>query len=330
MNVLAADIGGTNTRVIFAEVNQNGRHIIVEKKYRSADFTDFTQVLEHCLSEHEITGDIDAACFAVAGPVKSGVAAITNLPWVVNKKELSHRFKIPKVKLINDFIAVAYGIDELTDLDTLTLQQGDVNSEKDKPAAVVIGAGTGLGIAHRVWVNGRYEVFSTEAGHAGFAPENEQQCRLLHWLQKKYSHVSLEMILSGRGLLMIYNFFREQEAALESMAVIDAMKKTDPAQVVTEYALSGSDVLCQKTLECFIDIYGAAAANAALYFYPVGEVYIAGGIGIKIKDKLQGQRFIDAFINKGLMSSNMEKITIKLILQESVGLYGALKVALDS
>lgn len=110
------------------------------------------------------------------------------------------------------------------------------------------------------------------------------------------------------------------------------MKKSDPAQVITEYALSSRDALCQKALECFIDIYGAAAGNAALSFYLVEEVYIAGGIATKIKDKLKEQRFRDAFTNKGLMSSNMKKIKIKikLIQQESIGLYGALKVALDS
>lgn len=330
MNILAGDIGGTNTRVIFAKVKENDRYIIAEKKYNSLDFTGFIQVLELFISEHKITEDIHAGCFAVAGPVKAGVSAVTNLPWVVSEDELCEHFQIPKVKLVNDFIAVAYGIEELNDLDTLTLQQGELNSKTNKPDTVVIGAGTGLGVAHRIWVNDHYKAFSTEAGHTGFAPENEQQCQLLHWLQKKQTHVSLELVLSGRGLFTIYNFLREQGVASESNVVIDAMKKTESAQVITQYALSGSDKLCQKTLDCFIDIYGAAAGNAALYFYPVEEVYIAGGIGVKIKDKLQGQRFIDAFINKGLMSSNMKKIKIKLILQESVGLYGALKAAVDS
>ncbi len=330
MNILAGDIGGTNTRVIFAEVNGNDRHIIAEKKYNSVGFTDFIQVLELFIGEHKITADIHAGCFAVAGPVKAGVSAVTNLPWVVSEDELCEYFQIPKVKLVNDFIAVAYGIEELNDIDTLTLQQGELNSKTNQPDAVVIGAGTGLGVAHRVWVKDRYEAFSAEVGHSGFAPANEQQCQLLHWLQKKQSHVSLELVLSGRGLFTIYNFLCEQGAASESKVVIDAMKKTEPAQVITEYALSGSDKLCQKTLACFIDIYGAAAGNAALYFYPVGEVYIAGGIGVKIKEQLQGQRFTDAFINKGLMSSNMEKIRIKLILQENIGLYGALKIAFNS
>jgi len=325
MKVLAGDIGGTNTRIIFADLYEKDRRIIAQKNYPSANFTSIDQVLENFINENHITTNIDAACFAVAGTVKSGVAAVTNLPWVVQENKLSSCFQIPKVKLINDFIAVVYGIEELNASDTLTLQQGEVNDSSNQPNAVVIGAGTGLGVAHRVWMNDHYAALSTEAGHVGFAPENEQQCQLLQWLQKKQSHVSLEMILSGRGLLIIYNFLQEQQRGSQLNSTLEAMKTNDPAQVITEYAISNNDELCLRTLECFIDIYGSAAGNAALHVYPVDEVYIAGGIGARIKDKLQEKRFMDAFKNKGLMTSNMEKIKIKLILNENIGLYGALQ-----
>jgi len=328
MKVLAGDIGGTNARLICAEVNAKGKKIVAEKSYVSANYSDFIQVLNTFLHEHNIKGAIDAACFAVAGPVKSGVVAVTNLPWVINENELGKSMHIPKVKLINDFTAVVYGISELSDGDTVTLQKGEVKSNSANQNAVVIGAGTGLGVAHRIWLSDHYHALSSEAGHAGFAPENEQQCQLLQWLHKTQLHVSLENILSGRGLVTIYDFIRTQNPTAESPVVSEAMLKKDPAQVITDYALSKSDGLCQQTLDCFIDIYGAAAGNAALYFYPVDEVYIAGGIAPKIKDQLSGQRFIDAFNAKGLMFENMKKLTIKIVLQEKVGLYGALSNAL--
>lgn len=326
MKLLAGDIGGTNTRLLYAEVNAKGRHVISEKSYASSEYSEFNQVLTTFLHEHNITDTIDAACFSVAGPVLSGIVTVTNLPWVISENELGKTFKIAKVKLINDFISVVYGIAELKDIDTVTLQQGDIKNSSVNPDAVVIGAGTGLGVAHRIWLNDHYHALSTEAGHAGFAPENEQQCQLLQSLQKTQSHVSLENILSGKGLVTIYNCLHEQEKLTESSSVAEAIKNNNPSQVITEYALADSDELCQKTLECFIDIYGAAAGNATLHFYPVDEVYIAGGIAPKIKDKLMGQRFINAFNNKGLMSTNMKQITIKLILQENIGLYGALSV----
>ncbi|MCW8831642.1 MAG: glucokinase, partial [Gammaproteobacteria bacterium] len=270
----------------------------------------------------------EAACFAVAAPVESGVARVTNLPWIISEKELVNYLHAPKVKLINDFVAASYGISELQDADMLVLQQGLVADEMSAhPDAAIIGAGTGFGVSHRVWLNDHYQVFSSEAGHAGFAPENAEQSELLTWMQKKQPHVSLEMVLSGKGLITIYDFLHDAIGVPESWHVKQAMQKTDPAQAITEYGLLGSDALCQKTLEVFIDIYGAASSNVALYYYPVTELYIAGGIAPKIKDKMLGQRFIDAFVNKGIMSSNMEKITIKLIMQEKAGLYGALSRA---
>lgn len=328
MQILAGDIGGTNTRLICVEVSDTGQYVLAEKSYLSAGYSNLDQIIDVFLSEHNISNTIEAACFAVAGPVVSGVARVTNLPWIISQKELVNYLQTPKVKLINDFVAVTYGITELQDTDMLVLQQGLVSNETSAhPDAAVIGAGTGFGASHRVWLNDRYQVFSSEAGHAGFAPENAEQSELLTWMQKKLSHVSLEIILSGNGLNTIYDFLHDAVGLPESLHVKQAMQKTDPARAITEHALLENDALCQKALDVFIDIYGAAAGNVALHYYPVTELYIAGGIAPKIKDKMLGQRFIDAFVNKGLMSSNMEKITVKLITQERVGLYGALSRA---
>jgi glucokinase len=184
-----------------------------------------------------------------------------------------------------------------------------------------------LGVAHRVWKEDHYLAFSSEAGHAGFAPANQQQTKLLAWLQQQHKHISLEMLLSGRGLPLIYQFFHEVEGIPVSSSVESEMQNNDPAQVITEKALSAKDELSDKTLSCFVEIYGAAAGNVALHYYPVSEVFIAGGIAPKIKDQLLSRGFLEAFTNKGLMATNMEKITIKLIVEEKVGLYGALALA---
>ena len=138
--------------------------------------------------------------------------------------------------------------------------------------------------------------------------------------------MKLEMVLSGRGIVNIYHFLHQVCGVTESPKIKQAMLESEPAQVISEAALAGKDELCQKTLDCFVDIYGSAAGNAALNYYPVSQVYIAGGIAAKIKDQITGHRFIDAFINKGLMSANMEKITIKLVTEEKVGLYGAMSI----
>jgi glucokinase len=331
MRLLAGDIGGTHTRLIFAEMAEEGRRIIAEKSYPSADFAGLIAVIDVFLREHGLDTAIDAACFAIAGPVEFGVAKVTNLPWVIKQQELSQRLQTPQVKLINDLAAAAYGIAELAESDMLLLQQGSAIVDGSvKPDAVVVAAGTGLGAAHRVWLKDHYQVLSTEAGHAGFAPENAEQSELLAWLQKTHSHVSLEMLLSGRGLVTIYHFLRDVKGFAEPSIVHDEMQQADPAQVISQRGLAGDDVLCQKTLEIFVDIYGAAAGDIVLQHYPVSALYIAGGIAPKIKDKMLEPRFIAAFGNKNLMASNMKKVTVKLVMQEKAGLLGALSVARSS
>ncbi|MFK5913841.1 MAG: glucokinase [Woeseiaceae bacterium] len=323
MNILLGDIGGTNTRLLFAKTNGTGWESLYEKNYSSQNYSNLYEVLNNFILEHDIAVSVDAACFAIAGPVENGTVSVTNLPWVVSEKQLKEDLKTPHVKIINDFLAVALGISELNENDFIIVQKGQDSSNRVNSDAAVIGAGTGLGAAHLVWLEDHYHCYTSEVGHAGFAPENTLQSQLLLWMQQKHSHVSLEMLLSGKGLGIIYQFLRETMKFKESSLVMNEMKSKDPAQVITEYALFGDDELCQETLACFVDIYGAAAGNIALHYYPIGELYIAGGIAAKIKNKILSSAFIHAFVNKGLLSSNMKKINIKLIVQDKVGLYGA-------
>lgn len=325
MYILAGDIGGTNTRLILTE-NIGGEKIILsEKDYLSYEFSGVIEVIKTFISEFNITVSIGAVCMAVAGPVRSGEASITNLPWRISEDELRQLLKTENVCLINDFSAVSYGISQLKETDFLTIQNGE--SQTEILDAVVVGAGTGLGASHLIWKYDHYVALSSEAGHAGFAPETEQQVELLKYLQRSHTHVSIEQLLSGGGFKTIYNFLRKTSGIYESNEVREAMDDADPAKIITEYALLESDLLCQKTLDLFIDIYGSATANIVLHYYPVSTVYIAGGIAPKIKAKLNNQRFITAFVNKGLMSENMMEISIKLILDDKAGLHGAVKHA---
>ncbi|MFO7603615.1 MAG: glucokinase [Gammaproteobacteria bacterium] len=324
MRLLAADIGGTNTRFLSADLRDGSLRIDTEKSYPSTAYAEFQQVLHAFLDDSGLQGKIDAACLAVAGPVQAGVVSVTNLPWVIRETDVQARLNTPKVKLINDFSAVGYGVGALNAADLLVIQEGA--QQALHPEAAIIGAGTGLGIAHRVWRTDHYQVLSSEAGHVGFAPETPQQTALLSWLQQHYAHVSVEMLLSGSGLLLIYQYLHATSGITASASIQQAMQQNDPAQVITQYALTENDALCQLTLAYFVEIYGAAAGNAALYYYPVQEVYIAGGIAQKIKSQMTHGAFTAAFCNKGPLSANMKQISIKLILQEKVGLYGALAV----
>ena len=324
MNILVGDIGGTNTRLLFSEINDNVCTNAKERTYSSYEFSGLTEVVKKFLLDNDITEPIEAACFAIAGPVENGVVSVTNLPWVIIEAELKDELHTSQVIIINDFLAVALGISELNENDFIILQEGLPDSERVNGDAAIIGAGTGLGASHLVRFNDHLQPYASEAGHSGFSPESTLQTELLMWMQSTHSHVSLEMLLSGEGLVNIYHFLHEIKGLKESLSVIEEMKQKDPSQVITEYALSATDKLCQETLDCFIDIYGAAAGNIALHYYPIGEFYIAGGIANKIKDRIVSSSFIDAFVNKGLLTNKMKQINVKLIVDDKVGVYGAL------
>lgn len=323
MIFLAADVGGTNTRLILADYSGAHRTTLYEKKYPSEQYYDFYEIVALFLKESNITAPLDAACIAVAGPVKNAEASVTNLPWNITEKALKKILQTQKVKLINDFAAVSYGVSELKGDEVEIIQQGKPAFESN-PSAVIIGAGTGLGVSHRVWIHDRYHVLTSEAGHTAFAPQDKLQTRLLNYMQKESAYVSLENVLSGRGFQHIYHFLQHELSLDESAEIKHLFEQQDPAQVITQAAMLKKDELCEKTVELFISIYGAAAGNAALYYYPVDEVYIAGGIAPKINLSLNSETFVSALTTKGLMSENMQILSVKLINQDAVGLSGAL------
>lgn len=328
MKVLAADIGGTNTRFMIAEVNGNNYQLIHECQYPSIEFTDFDSVLDLFITSDQGHDQFTCVCLAVAGPVINDTVKVTNLPWTLNASQLSRHLNNRPVFMINDFVAVAYGISMLKVDDYIGIQgipQSDFKSTRGD--AVVIGAGTGLGAVHLVSGQQGYHALSSEAGHAGFAPSSQLQTELLAWMQETHDFVCLEMLLSGKGIYRIYQFLRDVKGIAESEQLRNLFEVSDPAQIISESAFTKADQLSIKTIECFVEIYATAASDIALHYYPVSEVYIAGGIAPKIRFCMTSEIFINAFNRKGLMSENMKKLPVKLVMEERVGLLGALAYA---
>lgn len=334
MPLLAADVGGTNTRFCLAQPDGQGMQVLQQQTYASADFPSFDLALSAFLAQSNCADSLDAACIAVAGPVlfRAGEyqASVTNLPWQISTGALQQQLQTGEVKLVNDFNAVCYGIDLLDPQHVEGLQTGSAIERPAQPSSLVIGAGTGLGVAHRLWLNDDWQVLPTETGHAGFAPASSLQTALLANLQESNAHVSLESILSGRGFYLIYRFLQKQLGIQPSAAIETRLTSENSAQLICEAALAGRDALCQQTLELFVEIYGAAAGNCVLNHYPLDEVYIAGGIAGKIRPALHSDTFINAFSQKGLMSDNLRALPVKLITNENVGLLGALALAARS
>lgn len=322
---LAVDLGGTSTRFSLLTANET---VLVEQELQSQSFASFEDILTSFVKQNNVkTEQIIAACIAVAGPVSARTAKVTNLPWQINADELSALFSIKQVKLCNDFEAVAHGIACLKDDDVVTLQAGEVD---DTAPRAVLGAGTGLGQALLLPDQGLWHVIATEGGHVDFAPTDRLQVLLLEHLRDRYGHVSYERVLSGPGLVAIYDFLRALEQYDESPELREAMVKGDAAAVISQHALLEQDKLASEALALFIKIYGAQAGNLALNVIPQSGLYIAGAIAVKNLTPSYYETFLNAFLAKGKMSALMMKIPIKLIMQTGVGLLGAQRLAIQS
>ncbi len=323
MPILAGDIGGTKTLLQIADFAEGSYRVIDERRYANVYYSDFTVMVSEFLQSAAIHSGplpLTAACFGVAGPINVTAGSehthLTNLPWTVDSSILSYTFKIPKVRLINDFQAAGYGIDALTPADLRNLQAGEPRLYGPR---ALIGAGTGLGEGLLIWQQDHYEVLAAEGGHVDFAPTDELQIALLRHLMQKFPRVSYERILSGRGLINLYDFLRSHTAAPASVAA-------DPA-AITVAALEKKDPVAVQALDLFVAIYGAQAGNLALTVMASGGVYIAGGIAPKIIDRLTAGAFMRAFLNKGRLSPFLTTIPVQVVMNPKVGLMGAALVA---
>ncbi|MDE5070905.1 MAG: glucokinase [Trichodesmium sp. St16_bin4-tuft] len=341
--LVAGDIGGTKTILQLVEVNREESKTSVElrklyeNRYLSNDFPDLVPIVKKFLEEaSEKLGEKqkpEKACFAIAGPVVNNIVKLTNLPWIIDAKLMENELGISQISLINDFEAVGYGILGLNAKDLKTLQPGEPKS--DTPIAV-IGAGTGLGQCFLIRAAGVVKVYPTEGGHTDFKARSQLEFDLLKYLKKLHNikRVSVERVVSGMGIVAIYQFLRDSLFATESREIGELIRQwekevgsnqitVDPGAVIGKAALEKSDPLCEQTLKMFIEAYGAEAGNLALKLLPYSGLYIAGGIAAKIIPLINSGSFMEAFKDKGRMKPLLEKIPVHVILNPHVGLIGA-------
>lgn len=328
MNILAGDIGGTKTWLQIADVQDGGVTVRHEERFDSHRYDDFLSLARDFVDHSGYGGSIERACFGVAGPVEEGdrgqVVHTTNLPWYLDSARLGEALGIPRVLLINDFKATGYSIEALGPEDLATIQPGKPDP---RGSCMVLGAGTGLGVAQLVWCGARHEVIASQGGHVDFAPINDEQAALLEHLQARQDHVSCEHVLSGPGLATIYQFILAGDPAPESPAMAAARRDGDPAAAIAQAAMAGRDARAGHALAIFADIYAAQAGNLALVNLAFGGVYLAGGIAPKILDALNCDRFREVFRRKGRMAPLLADIPVSVILNSKAGLIGAVQAA---
>ena len=320
--ILAGDIGGTKTLLaVFDEQTCVAKH-----RFESANYATFDKLLADFLA---LIPDvvIDTACLGVAGPIVNGDCETTNLPWKLTCREIGEQLKTSKVKLLNDLEAAAWGVLSLPENEFVSL------NPKAKPQignCAVLAAGTGLGEAIIFHDGKSHHVIANEGGHCDFAPTNEQQIALLSFMQARYpDHVSYERLVSGVGIVAIYEFLKQSEDYAISANELDEQLQTadDVAAIIGAAAVANSDALCTATLQLFSRIYGAEAGNLALKCLPYGGVYLAGGIAAKCLPVLQQGDFLEGFLAKGRYRNALEKIAVNVCMQPEVGLLGALYFA---
>jgi len=338
--ILAGDIGGTKTTLALFDWKTERVDPVREQTFASADYKALGEILEEfflppvkpkqdddageAAPEPEQPPSIDAACFGIAGPVIENTSKTTNLPWVVDGADLSKRFGIPQVRLLNDLEATAYGLLVLTPDETDVLNAGMPPATKG--AMALIAAGTGLGEAILYWDGTTYQPMPSEGGHCSFAPTSELEMELLRYVRTHHTHVSYERVLSGMGLHAIYEFLRDTKRN-EPTWLAEKLKVEDPPAVIAEAGLKKQAEIAVQALDMFATIYGAEAGNLALKALALDGLYIGGGIAPKLLAKLKDGAFMKAFTHKGRYKKLLATIPVRVITNPKAALLGAASVA---
>ena len=319
--LLAGDIGGTKTNLAVFSPEDGPRAPLAEATFPSARYPSLEMLVREFLSQVNLKAN--RASFGVAGPVAAGRATITNLPWVMDERQLQEALNLLSVRLLNDLAAIAHAVPflEPADLHPLNVGQPALGG-----AIAVIAPGTGLGEAFLTWDGSRYRAHPSEGGHTDFAPTNLLELELLRYLLGRFEHVSYERVCSGRGLPNIYAYLRDSGYAEEPAWLAEQLAAADdPTPVIANAALDGERPceLCVATLNAFVSILGTEAGNLALKVLATGGVYLGGGIPPRILPALQDERFMEAFRDKGRMRGLMHRIPVHVILNPKVALIGA-------
>ncbi len=342
MVILAGDIGGTKTHLGLWRLDpehHTARPIRFESRV-SADFEDLAALVRSAfpelaagahgaLGESGEIGPVEVAAFGVPAPVFAGRAETPNLAWpTLIEEEIANALGLNRVVLLNDLAAAAAAIDLLPADRFEVLQEGDSSTGP----RLLVSAGTGLGVALLVMDDlGRTIVVPCEGGHADFAPRDALGFELLEFLAARYAtvsqgHVGVERVVSGRGIADLYDFLIEKRAAEPTEEVTRAAERGDDLAAAISAAAESSATAAQ-TLDLMIDAYGAAAGNFALITGATGGVFLGGGVAPRLRARMKGGGFLRAFRAKGRFERYLERIPVRLILDDRLGLFGAAATA---
>ena len=304
---LVGDVGGTNCRFAIFDIQDPAKDVVAPGAFKVADHASLEDAIDRYLQGTDRKPT--QAVIAVAGTVKAGQAELTNAPWDMSEAHL-RRHGFQAARLLNDYEAVALSVDLLSDRDL-----GDIGGVTGAPKGTIaiVGAGTGLGVGALVRDPLGDAVAVTEGGHIAFAPTDAIEIEVLKILAARFGRVSLERILSGPGLVNLY-----EALAQVGGHKVDVLRPED-----IQARADQGDTLADQTLKRFCRIYGAAAGDFALAFGAFGGVYLGGGIAGKMTSRLRAGEFREGFEDKGRFRDYCAAIPTKAILQPYAALFGA-------
>jgi len=309
--LIAGDIGGTKTDLAIYS-RESGPHTpLAQTEVHSADYPSLQAMVTEFLSHVKMS--VDVASFDVAGPVINGRVKTTNLPWIMDETTLVQDLHLKAAHLMNDLEAVARAVPSLRAEDMITINKGEPLA--NGPIAV-IAPGTGLGESFLTWDGSQYLAHGSEGGHCDFAPTDERQIRLLHYLLPRFGHVGVERVCSGIGVPNIYEFLRDEEMIPERPEVAQSIASAkDRTKAIVEAAFDPQhpSELCLATADLLVSILASEAGNLALKVLATGGVYLAGGIALHLVNLIQKPQFVQTFTRKGRFKDLMERMPIHII-----------------
>ncbi len=306
---LLADIGGTNARFALATAVD----IVISKTYAVRQYPRLTDALQVFLHEECGGVPIAQAAFAVAGPVIGAVVPLTNSDWVCDKAALAQFLGGAQVTVVNDFEAVAWALLRLRDDDITVLQKGQRSLQHPM---LVMGPGTGLGVAALVPYEGGFKAVATEAGHTRYAPANNDERKLIDRIARQHIFVTAEHLISGPGLVNIY----------QALAETHDEAVTEPADVVKR--ARGGAAQAHEALNLFAAVFGSFASQTALSYAALGGVYLTGGVLQKIGADFAADRFLQRFATNPKMAHMLQRMPV-IRIERAIPAFAGLQPLLD-
>lgn len=319
--VLAGDIGGTKANMALCRFHAGGMEMIKEKRYVSKEHVKFGNIISDFLMGEQVPQKL---CLSVAGPVIDGKVKFTNLSWEIDKAEISAMLGGCPVAILNDLEATAYGLAALKPSELHVLHKGT----NITPGNIgILAAGTGLGEAGLFFDGKSYHPFATEGGHADFAPRTKQDLNILAFLQTRHEHVSWERLLSGQGIVTIWEYLTQAEGKACAQNILDQMKTMDPAAVISNAAKAQSCSVCVETIALFNRFLAIEAVNLILKFKATGGLYLAGGIAPKLLELLDPAVWNQVFEASGRMRHLLAEVSVYVMMNEKAPMLGSIYYA---